>query len=67
LVQHNEVISTQSALQGVVAYYARKSCSVTSKDIFAILSDATPSFALAMQQIVPPLTSKDIFASLDPE
>ena len=65
LVQHNEVTSTDTAVKGIVNYYARQWCrQVTSKDILAILSDAAPSFDVVVQQVLPPLTQKDVFAAV---
>lgn len=63
LVQHNEITSTDTAIKGIVDYFARQSCQVTSKDILSVLSDAVPSFDVVLQQILPPLMTKDAFAS----
>jgi hypothetical protein len=52
LAQNNEVVSTNRALKDIVAYYARQSCQVSTKDIFAILSDGVSSFDVVMQQTV---------------
>ncbi len=64
LAQNNEVVSTNRALKDIVAYYARQSCQVSTKDIFAILSDGVSSFDVVMQQTVWPLSKADVFAAL---
>lgn len=58
IVKQNETASTDSAINGVVAYYTKQSCNVTAQDVLHILYVSDESFSLFFdQQVLSSLSS----------